>query len=228
MVFSKSYRRKRRTFRKRRTMGGPLTMRRRPRPMTTGRVKKIIGAELKSIQVNQRDTVVNLANPQLLKVSGIANGDGQNEREGNRLTGVNLHGHITVSGDPAGGGEEITDVRTVVFRWNEDVSAQSPTNADIMEDINNLGSSYNINNRGKFKILWSRYFTIVNNEDNVGFRRTLRYYVKLTGPKILYDGAGAGDGDGKKYQIYVMVLSASPDVGHPLYTINNTFRYTDS
>jgi len=228
MPFNKSFRRKRRTFVKRRRMGGPLTMRRRPRPMTTGRVKKIIGAELKVIQINDRDTIVNLANPQLLKITGIPNGDGQDEREGNRLTGVNLHGHVTLRGDPAGGGDEVTDVRVVIFRWNEDLSVQTPTNADIMEDINNLGSSYNINNRGKFKVLWSRYFTLVNNEDNPAFRKTLRYYVKLTGPKILYDGAGAGDGDGKKFQIYFMTLSNSPDVGHPIYTINNTFRYTDS
>ena len=63
MVLSSSYRRKRRTFRKRRRMGGSISMRRRPRPMTATRVKKIIGAELKVNQVNFRDNLFNTANP---------------------------------------------------------------------------------------------------------------------------------------------------------------------
>ncbi len=227
MPFTKSYRRKRRTFRKRRTMGGPLTMRRRPRPMTTGRVKKIIGAELKVLQVDSRDTVVNAANPFILKISAMAAGDAPNEREGNRITSVNLHGHVTLVGDSAGA-TDTTDVRIACFRWNEDVSTAPPTAPEIMQDVANLGSSYNIVNRGKFKILWSRYFTLVNDITNPSFRRTLRYYIKLTGPKILFDGVTANDADLKKFHIYFMVLSDSADAGSPTATTNTTFRYTDS
>ncbi len=228
MVFTKSYRRKRRSFVKRRRMGGPISMRRRPRPMTAGRVKKIIGAELKVSQIDIRDMVTNAAAPLLLQITGLAQGDAQDEREGNRIQGVNLHGHVTLQGDPVGGGQDITDCRVAIFRWNEDISGVQPTGADIMQDITQLGSSYNINNRGQFKILWSRYFTIVNSDDNPAFRRTLRFYTKLTGPKILFDGAGGGAATAKKYHIYFMVLTNSPDVGHPILTLNTTFRYTDS
>jgi len=195
--------------------------------MTTGRVKKIIGAELKVKQFNDRDRLVNAANPRIEQITSIAEGNGNDQRDGNRLTAVNVHGHITLIGDTAGA-DDTTDVRVAIFRWNEDTTVAAPTVADIMEDVTNLGSSYNINNRGKFKILWSRYFTLVNDQANPSFRRTLRYYVKLSGPKVLYDGAGAGLGTAKKFHLFFMILSNSGDAGSPTSTLNITFRYTDS
>ncbi len=221
MVLSSSYRRKRNTFKKRRRMGGPLTMTRRRRPMTTTRVKKIIGAELKFRQNNFRDNLVNAATPLIPQMTNVPQGDGNDEREGNRITPVNIHGHVTVTGEAAA--DDITDVRVAILRWNEDFSVNPPVTTEIMEDVTNLGSSYNINNRGQFKILWSRYFTIVNNADNPSFRRTLRFYVKLSGPKILFDGATS-----KKYHLFFMILSNSADAATPTVTLNSTFRYTDS
>ncbi len=222
MPLNKSYRRKRRIFRKRRTMGGPISMRRR-RPMTTGRVKKIIGAELKFRIENQRDNIVNTATPRVIRLTNVPQGDGNDEREGNRITPVNLHGHVTLVGDPAGGGDDTTDVRVAIFRWNEDFNVNPPDETALMQAVAELGGPYNINNRGQFKILWSRYFTLVNNEDNPSFRRTLRFYVKLSSPKVLYDA-----GNGKKFQLFMLILATSASVTHPVFTLNNTFRYTDS
>ncbi len=216
------FRRNRRTFRKRRSMGfGPLVQRRR-RPMTVGRVKKIIGAELKFRLVDFRDSAFTLANPTLVRLSEVSQGDGNFQREGNRITPVNLHGHVTVVGDTTMP-TNTTDVRVAIFRWNEDESSNAPAAEDIMEDPAELGGPYNINNRGMFKIVWSRYFTLVNNADNSAFRRTLRFYVKLSSPKVLFDGT-----DLKKFHYFLMILSNSTELSEPTATANITFRFTDS
>ncbi len=215
-------RNKRRTFRKRRRMGfGPLVQRRR-RPMTAGRVKKIIGAELKFVKTNFRDSGFPALNSIVTQLSNPTQGDTNFQRDGNRIMPVNLHGHITVVGDSTMP-TNTTDIRLAIFRWNEDVSTNVPTADDIMEDTDELGGSYNINNRGMFKIMWSRYFTIVNNADNSAFRRTLRFYVKLSGPKVLFDGS-----DLKKFHYFLLALSNSAELAEPTITANITFRFTDS
>ncbi len=202
---------------------GPLVMRRRSRPMTTGRVKKIIGAELKVRHINFRDSGFPAASPIVTQLTNPVQGDSNIQREGNRITPVNIHGHITVVGDTDVAAENTTDIRLAIFRWNEDFSTNPPEADEIMEDVDELGSSYNINNRGLFKILWSRYFTVVNNGDNTAFRRTLRYYIKLSGPKILFDANTS-----KKFHLFFLALSNSTIVGEPKVTFNSTFRYTDS
>ncbi len=210
--------RRRRTFRKRRRM--PLVQRRRP--MTTGRVKKIIGAELKFKTTNFRDSPFTLAAPIVTQLSNPTQGDSNIERDGNRIMPVNLHGHLTVVGDTTMP-TNTTDIRLAIFRWNEDFSSNPPAAEDIVEDPTELGGPYNIDNRGMFKIMWSRYFTVVNNADNSAFRRTLRFYVKLSGPKVLFDGT-----DLKKYHYFLLALSNSAEIGEPTITFNNTFRFTDS
>ncbi len=214
--------RRRRTFRKRRRLGGGSLVMRRHRPMTTGRVKKIIGAELKFVSTNFRDAFT-AAIPVLLNLSNMPQGDNNSQREGNRITPVNIHGHITVVGESAQT-TDVTDIRLAIFRWNEDIEATAnPLAEEIMQNVAELGSSYNINNRGQFKILWSRYFTVVNNPDNSAFRRTLRFYVKLSGPKVLFDV-----NQPKKFHYFFMALSNSAEIADPQMILNTTFRYTDS
>ena len=225
MPLNKSYRRRRRRFVKRRRMGGPLTMSRRSRPMTVGKVKRIISAELKYSLVNENDTVVNTANPLIIQLTDIDQGDGNTQRDGNRLTAVNYHGHITMTGEDAGV-DATTRARITIFRWNEDAGATPPTEALIMQDVGRLGGPFNINNKGMFKVLYSRYFVLVNSNDNVNFKKTLRFYVKLSG-KVLYDGVG-GAANPKKFQLYMLVSAVSADAANPTIQLSSVFRFTDS
>ena len=226
MPLNKSYRRRRRTFRKRRLMGGIATRPRRPRPMTVGKVKRIISAELKFKVINHNDNVVNTANPAVILLSNIAQGNDNDERDGNRITPVNTHGHVSVFGETAGGGDDTTPIRVTIFRWNEDAGATPPTPALLMQDVAQLGGPYNIDNKGMFKVIYSRFFVLVNDQTNPMFKKTLRYYVKLSG-KMLYDGAGAAN-NLKKFHLYMIIQATSADANAPTYTLNNTLRFTDS
>jgi len=192
--------------------------------MTVGKVKRIISAELKFTTTNAVDTVVNTANPYVENLTAMAQGNTSSQRDGNRINGVNVHGNITLNGEDAGV-DEITPVRITIFRWNEDASVTVPTPALIMQDVAQLGGAYNINNRGFFKVLYSRFFTLVNSNDNVNFKKTLRFYTKLSG-KIIFDGGLVTDL--KKFHIYIMIQATSTVATHPVLNSSITFRYTDS
>ena len=227
MPTDRRYRRRRRIFRKRRMMGGIATRPRRSRPMTVGKVKRIISAELKFLSKDLTDQPFNVAptGAFILPLSDVPQGDSNQERDGNRITPVNVHGHITLFGDPAGAGDAFTNVKITILRWLEDASSTPPTAALLMQDVANLGGSYNIDNKGMFKVLYSRYFVLVNNEDNPSVRKTFRYYIKLSG-KTLFDGAA--NTDLKKFQIYLILQSNSNTATASLADVNNTFRFTDS
>jgi len=192
----------------------------RRRPMTSGRVKRIIGAELKFKTVSADQTIFNTAAPLVTRLTDIAQGQTNSTREGNRITPVNLHGNITCVADSAAAGDTI-NVRLCILRWNEDQQSGDPVEADIMQNTTQLGGAFNINNKGMFKILWSRYFVLVNSDDNSSFKKTFRYYIRTSGPKVLYDAANA-----KKYQLYIAAFAETVD--SPTVTFDNTFRYTDS
>ncbi len=214
------YGRYKKRARKTRTMGG-IKRRYKRKPMTSGRVKRIIGAELKFKTVSLGGAVFNTANPRMIKLTDISQGNGANEREGNRITPVNCHGNLTCVADPAGATDTI-NVRVCILRWNEDASLGDPTEAILMNNITQLGGAFNIGNKGMFKILWSRYFVLVNDKQNPSFKKTFRYYIRTSAPKILYDGAATA----KKYQIYLAAFAETAD--SPQITFDNTFRFTDS
>ncbi len=224
MPSNRTFRRRRRTFVKRRRMGGRISGPRR-RPMTVGKVKRIISAELKFLTEDQSDVVVNTAAPAVILLSGVMQGAGNDDRDGNRITPVNTHGHLTLVGEGMGAGDDTTSCRVTILRWNEDASATPPTAALIMQNVANLGGSYNINNKGMFKVIYSRYFVLINASDNPMFKKTLRYYVKLSG-KMLFDGASAAAL--KKFHLYMIIQATSADVNAPTFTLNNTLRFTDS
>ena len=70
-------------------------------------------------------------------------------------------------------------------------------------------------------------FVLINNADNPQFKKTLRFYVRLSGaPKILYTGAAAAANNSKKYHYYFMIISDTAD--SPELTLDTTFRFTDS
>lgn len=228
MPLTSSYRRYRRRARKTRTMGGIRKgFRGRRRVMTTGKVKRIIGAELKFLVQRNHDVVINAGAPFVQPLTYIAQGNNNNQRDGNRLSPTNIHGNLTVIGEDAAAGTIQANIRCLILRWNEDASVAEPTVNDIIQANNSIGGAYNIDNRGQFKVVWSRYFVLINNADNPQFKKTLRFYVRLSGaPKILYDGAGGVAANAKKYHYYFMVMSDSLD--SPELTLDSTFRFTDS
>ena len=100
MAFTKSYRRYRRRARRTRVMGGiRKSFRGRRRPMTTGRVKRIIDAELKVRDLGVGPVPIPLGTGSFVHITSIGQGDLNTERAGNWIKPTSWMGTITVQGN---------------------------------------------------------------------------------------------------------------------------------
>ena len=218
MPFSRSGRKRRYTRKKR------YARRRSMRPMTVGRVKRIISAELKQL-VTDFDFIPTLIGaPVIAHLSGVALGDLSNQRSGNWVQPINCHGYVTVTGTP-GASVETLQVRVGLLRWMNDDSVDSPDLLQIMNDPGNPSGPFSFRDKNSFKILWSRFVNVQTNPDSPQFLKTLRYYVRLgRSQKALYDNALF-----KKYQLFFFALSDGILIGDEVrVSLTNTLRYTDS
>ncbi len=191
--------------------------------MTPGKVKRIIDAELKV-----KDVAANGLNPDnllgtIVRLSDVAVGDGNNQRTGNWIKPTSLMGTISIQGVD-GIPDRSTKCRISIVQWKENQDADPIALDRIMQNVAQPHQQYNVESKGSFKILWSRTFTLVNQDENSQFLRTFRFYVKPS-MKVLFDGA-----DARKYHLFLVASSdktaLSGDV--PLLDFNTRLRYTDS
>lgn len=209
----------------------PMRRRRRPmrrrtnyrKPMTSGRVKRIISAELKVRDLgvgpigfpNATGVVTNIT-------SGIAQGDANNQRNGNWIKPVSFMGTLTLVGNPASL-LEVQQFRVGVFCWKENEDVDPATLPKLMEDTFAPHQGYNITSKGSFKILWSRTGILSTAIGNPQHQKVLKFYVKPR-MKVLYDAATP-----RKYQLFIFACSdiaAASDP--PVLSFDTRLRYTDS
>lgn len=216
---------RRRVFprRGRRVMRRPLVRKRRF-PMSVGRVKRIIDAELKISLVNNDFVDIFVGTTSIVQLSSIAQGDTNLTRTGNWIKPITTHGYIVVKGFP-GAVAASYGIRVGIVRWNNDQSVDPVSVLKLMFDAAIPAGSFSFVNKGAFKVVWTRYVSVVNNTDNSQFLKTLKYYIRLSSaPKCLYNGA-----TNKKFQYFVFAMSDDLSAAeHPSYQIDNTFRFTDS
>ncbi len=221
------YRRYARRTRRPRAMGrgrgNYRTQRYRRRPMTVGRVKRIIDAELKftDLDVGPVDipNLTGFSSPITLPI-GV--GTSANQRIGNWIKPVTWYGTITVTGDPAEA-DSTSLISLMAVQWLED-ETQNPLNLnDIVQDTAEPHQGFNIQNKGQFKILWSCTAIISNNNDNTQFQKMFKFYVKPR-ERVLYSDAAP-----KKGQLFLLAFSNIPAAGNPpQYEFSSRLRYTDS
>ncbi len=207
------------TRRKRRTGRRPMG-----RHMTVGRVKRIISAELK-FRVRDFDfTPVNVANPIILQMTDILQGDSASSRTGNWIQPINMHGYVTCTGT-AGAALQTLQCRVGIFRWLNDASVDPPQIGSLVEDPANPSGPFSFGDKQSFKILWSRFINLQTNPDSPQFLKTLRYYVRIgRSAKALYDAA-----DSKKNQLYFFAMADGLAAGDDVQvSLTNTTRFTDS
>ncbi len=206
-------------------------MRRRPRrrvprkPMTVGRVKRIISAELK-LSVESNDFIpISISSPMVVPITSlILQGDGSDGRTGNWIQPITFHGYCSVRG--VNNSVEISNgVRIMILRWKNDQLNDPAELNKVVNDPADPQSSFNFVNKGGFTILYSRVFNIVHADQNSQFIKIYRWKVSLgRGQKALYD-----DEDPKKYHIFFMAFSdALADENAPQLALSSTFRFTDS
>ncbi len=217
MPYRRSYgRRSRRPMRRRRRR----VMRRRP--MTAGRVRRIVDAELKVRDLGVGPVDIPTLTGNVTLISNVAQGDLNTQRSGNWIKPVSWMGCFTVTGNVA---QALT---TSLFRiglvcWKENQEVNPLTLVKFMQDTSAPHQQYNIENKGQFKIMWSRTGIVSNDINNPQFQKMYRFYVKPT-TKILFDGAGQRNNHLFLFGYSQIAAAADP----PTYQFDTRIRYTDS
>ncbi len=196
------------------------------RPMTTGRVKRIIGAELKKFDLAVGPVNMPTITGLISSVSFPAQGDTNVERTGNWITPVNIHGTFIVQGNAAqAAATSYSAFRIGIMVWNNDFSVDVPTVGKIASDSSAPLCPFSLDDRGSFRVIWSRTGAVANDVGNAKFHQVFRFYVRLSGAqKVLFDGAAQ-----KKYQLIAFGWSdVAAAASEPQVEFCTSFRFTDS
>ncbi len=217
-----------RSTKMRRRPTGRRPRRRRPtrvrRYMTPGTVKRIIDAELKLNDLNVRQINVAATVGLVRHLSNIAQGDTNEERQGNWVKPISLMGTVLVQGDDSGNAvDSMSQFRIAVVVWKENQDVDAITVAKVFQSVVNPFQQFNVESKGSFKVLWSWVGNVVNQADNAQLMKMRRFYVKPS-MKILFDDAAF-----RKYHLFLLMISDTPaGDGVPAISFDTRLRYTDS
>ncbi len=204
-------------------MGARRPRRPRRRPMTTGRVKRIIDAELKVLDLGVELSPIPSVTGEVLHISNIGQGDLNTQRNGNWIKPTTLMGTVTVIGNEDADPFLIPQFRVGVACWKENQTLNPFTINQIMQDTSAPHQQYNIENKGQFKILWSRTGILSNQHVNPQYSKVFRFYVKPP-LKVLYD-----DDAFKNNQLFLFAYSDVDTAAFPpVMSVDFRLRYTDS
>lgn len=215
----------RRKYRARRGgMRGRKRYARRRAPMTAGRVKRLIGAELKYNTVGAGGEAISGASASVTRITQISQGATITERNGDRIRPVVIHGKWILRGN-TNSAADTTNVRVGIFCWKNNTDTDAPDINRIVQDSSDPNGPFKFAGRGEFTILWSRAVVLSNNSANPKSHMMLTFYKKLGKmPQILYEGA-----DPRKYQLFYFAFSDRAIANDPPTWENSlVFRYTDS
>ncbi len=228
MPYTKAYRRYRTRARKTRLMGGIRKTftgaRFQPRtPMTAGKVKRIIDAELKVKDNAVEDVPIPTVLGSINRLSQVDQGDNNDQRTGNWIKPVALMGQITVVGNNAAPPGDVPLFRIGIACWKENETLNAFSINQIAQDTTDPHQGYSVENKGQFKILWSRTGILSNHNQNPQYQKTFRFYVKPSA-KVLFDDAAA-----KNNQLFFFGWSDVDTLADPpVVTYSTRLRYTDS
>ncbi len=220
MPFTRS-RNSRRRF-SRRPMRRRITRRAR-RPMTTGRVKRIIDAELKVKDLAVGPVPIPSLTGSVIHVTNIAPGDQNDQRTGNWVKPVTWMATITLQGNEDAEDALVSNFRVGCFVWKENAQNKVPDIPTIMQEAADPHQQYNVENKGQFKILWSRTGILSNRSINPQYLKIFRFYVRPS-MKVLYD-----NDEFKNNHLYIFAYSDIDTLDNPpTYSFATRVRYTDS
>lgn len=166
------------------------------------------------------------------QVSGIAQGDTDSDRTGDRvmLKKIYLRWNLV-------GYDTYNFVRFMVFQWKPD-NLISPIPGDILlpgsSGAIDFTSQYNHDKRQMYKIMYDKVLTTVGDGSQTSltvypYQSNFIHYNKKTliipNKQLQYDGGSSTIGTN---QIYVMAVSDSLVPTHPLVSYTMKILYTDS
>jgi len=193
------------------------------RPMTTGRVIRIIDAELKVRDLGVSLQTMPNGSGSVTLISNVGQGDLNTQRDGNWIKPITWMGTITVIANAADKANSTVPYRIGCVVWMENNDINDLTLAKVMQDNFAPHQQFNIENKGQFKVLWSRTGILSTDPTNVRFQVVHKFYLKPR-LKILFDAA-----DLKNNHLFIFGYSdvdaiASP----PSMRFDTRLRFTDS
>ncbi len=198
---------------------------RRPRTgrhMTSGRVKRIIDAELKFHDTHLFQIFIPSTTGTIVTLSGIDVGDSPTERIGNWIKPVALHGTVSVEGNTAAA-EIYQQFRIFIVQWRENQDVDVITLPKLVQNVLEPFQQYNVQSKGAFKVLWSWVGNVIAHNQNSQLVKTRHFSVRPR-TKILYDDILL-----RKYQLFLVGFSNVASANDPpVFSINTRLRYTDS
>ncbi len=218
-TYRKNFQRNQRIRRYR--MPGPRAMTRPMRPhMTSGRVKRIIDAELKFRDLDLGPIAIPVGLGAVIHVSDLAQGDTASQRQGNWVKPSTWMGSFTMQGNPLQV-DQTTQFRVIVVCWKENQDLNPILLNKVVQDPASPHQGFNIQNKGQFKVLHSRIGILSNDDDNPQFQKLLRYYVRPS-MKVLFS-----DADFKNNHLFLFIFHDAVD-NSPTVVVSTRLRYTDS
>lgn len=201
----------------------PKRRMRRRRPMTSGRVKRIIDAELKVRDLGIGPIEIPSTNGLISHISLIDQGDSHLTRTGNWIKPVSWMGTVTLFGNSLDVVNDTVAYRVGCVIWKENQGVNTLNLIKLMQDTSAPHQQYRIQNKGQFKILWSRTGILSTNPENPRFQAIHKFYVKPS-TKILYDGAQF-----KNNQLFIFAFSEVDTAANPpSISFDTRLRFTDS
>ncbi len=150
-------------------------------------------------------------------VVGVPNGDGRDERSGNKISPTYAKFHGQIVWNASGGTDQW--VRMIIVRdrrTNPTTSARILTgnsDIDLMSGPDFL-AEYNVRTRSRYEVLYSKHF-------KYDTRRAIDEPIYFTGrfkpPKtVLFDGSSDGSGDITKNNVYCLAWGSASAQAYPI------------
>lgn len=189
--------------------------------------KLIMDKEVKSFDVTDVAGTTTVANSQIIQLSGVAQGDGEQQREGNQLTPINfrISGYITSDLNKA---NYRTFLRVMLVRDN-DPMAGTPTISSLLENVTDGGicvSPLNYLNIGRYTVFYDKTMKLnPNDEANVSMLYQPFMIQKKVNGKIYFSGAS---GSNTRKGHYYLVVCSDSTADPPFLNYTSRMRFTDS
>lgn len=160
------------------------------------------------------DTTISSSTPisgtgEVYYINGSAEGNGSDEREGEKVRNVSIH----IQGSLEGNTEATTDtvIRMMLVYAKRNVQGSAPGISEILE-ADNVNSLINQDVKGDYQVLWNKRLTLpmrALETSNIIPKRLVKYYKRWgKKPKLTtFDGATAAIGDLEKGGLFLYLMT---------------------
>lgn len=152
-------------------------------------------------------------------LSGIAQGDTSQTRDGNKCKAISLHCQGNAFLDSSA---SATVVRIIIFKDKSSQGAQ-PVATDLLQTQNYISSYNNVNCPYRFKVLLDKTIDLSSTGTQV---RNFDYFIKLQ-QHLTYGGAGGNQSDCEQGHLYIATLS-NETTNLPDIVFNNRLTFVDN